>query len=121
MSNECEDLDYTDNHDYLKSIEKFKRKDMLLLSLHQEWVKRRYTVPVFYKSLGITLVGMAIASLAFAYKLLKDDELLVGGLMLTNTVIMSILTLYSFWKQRKEEKSEIIKLNAIRQAINKLL
>lgn len=55
MKSICQDKEYSEDHDYYNCIQEFDRKDMLTLALYQEWVKRRYTKPTFYKTVGISM------------------------------------------------------------------
>lgn len=102
MKNKCQDINYRKDHDYLLQMQNFKRKDMLLLSLYQEWVKRRYSKPTYYKSLLVTLVGMSIIALSFTNTLLDNHDILMGSLMLINTTIICLLAGYSLVSQIKD-------------------
>ncbi len=109
---------YRDDHDYCEALKNFKRKDMLLLALYREWVKRRYTKPKFYRTLGVSIVGIFFASLALTYKM--KDEPVAMTLMLINSVLLLLLAFSAWVMQKKNEDSEVAKLNAIREAIDSL-
>lgn len=93
---------------------------MLLLSLHQEWVKRRYTQPTFYRTLSYTLAGIFMASLGIAIKLIDKDDMTAAFIATGSSIILLITMITSMRYQKLDVNSEVEKLNAIRTAIEKL-
>ena len=116
----CVDTKYKEDHDYLECIEKFSRKDMLLLALHQEWVKRRYTKPTFYRTLTYSIAGIFMASLAVAIKLMDKDDMAAAFIATGSSVMLLFTMITTIRYQKLDENSEVDKLNEIRKAIEKL-
>ena len=112
------DKEYRKDHDYLIELQQFTNKDMLIFSLHQEWVKRRYSKPDSKRSLGFSIIGILFGVLALTWKL-KDDPVVVF-IMIISAVLLLSSALSILKELMFEEKSEIDKLNEIRFAIEEL-
>ena len=112
------DKEYRTNFDYLNEMKKFTRKDMLLLSLYQEWINTRYNKSNTTRALGISIFGIFFGALALTYNLKEEP---IAMLIMFISSIFLLLSAISILKEYKnEEKQSIDKLNAIRTAINSL-
>ena len=112
------DKKYRDDFDYINEIKKFSRKDMLKLALYQEWVKRRYTKPDSKRSIVISIVGLLLGAVALTWKLKDEPTSLI--LMLIADILLGLSALAVLKEHWGEQKLEVDKLNAIRNAIEKL-
>jgi len=112
------DKEYKDDFDYINAINKFSNKDMLKLALYQEWVKRRYSKPDSKISIIISLLGVLIGAVVLTWKV-KGDQF-AHILMIITVILLALSIFMMFIKYFREAENEIDKLNAIRNAIEKL-
>jgi hypothetical protein len=91
---------------------------MLLLSLYQEWVKRRYSKPDTKRTFGASLFGTLLAVLTLTWKLKEDPVVFIIMMISSLMIFLSLINIYREFKN--EENHEITKLNAIRFAIKEL-
>lgn len=112
------DKEYRDDHDYLSAINKFSNKDMLKLALYQEWVNRRYTKPIWDKSIGLSLFTISLLICSLYLKQENSLDLIKEAILLLSIMVISIVASYIFLTEpKKDENTEVAKLNAIRDAI----
>jgi len=110
------DKEYRDDHNYLSAINKFSNKDMLKLALYQEWVHRRYTKPTWHRTAGLAIASMVLTSIVLANNF--DSNTKWFFIALSSSVLFVFALLYSFSiGTKKDENTEVAKLNAIRDAI----
>jgi len=105
---------YNKEHDYLKVMKKFTRKDMLLLSLHQEWVNTRYNkYEVNIIGYGALFLTINIIGLAYIRGGASDIGEMVSYTMPLIIIMASLRYVFGV-------RNQINKLNGIRDSINQL-
>ena len=110
---------YRKDHNYLPELKKFTKKDLLVLSLYNEWVRIRYTKPTTYLTLVMASLMMVIASFSILYTM-QDATPIIKNIIGVASFLLILLTCNMLWQQSKNESSEVEKLNAMRDAIEDL-
>jgi len=114
------DCEYRKDYDYLKDMKKFSNKDTLTMALYSEWVKRRYTKPTESRNYGVSIAAILMAYIAFVASIIDSSSEVEKIILFISGILFLFAIILAFFKQRKDEKDEITKLNAIREAIEEL-
>ena len=128
-----------ENSDIIQELGSFRRKDMLLLALTNEWVHLRYNFDSLkYLSTGGTYIALGLAFLSFMLLLVSLGVNIIAGtdkskiflslvedasflLYLSGALLIIIVGLYIIiFKQLWDQKDICIKLNNIKNAIDYL-